>query len=43
MPVPTLDPEPLARVYDEVGDSGIVRGFVWGDQAGCWQHAACLP
>ncbi len=42
MPVPTLDPEPLARVYDEVGDSGIVRGFVWGDQAGCWQHAACL-
>ena len=42
MPVPALDPAPLARVYDEVGDSGIVRGFVWGDQAGCWQHAACL-
>jgi uroporphyrinogen-III decarboxylase len=19
-----------------------MRGFVWGDQAGCWQHAACL-
>jgi uroporphyrinogen-III decarboxylase len=29
-------------VYDEIGDRGIVRGFVWGDQAGCWQHAACL-
>ena len=42
MPVPVLDPEPLARVYDEIGDRGIVRGFVWGDQAGCWQHAACL-
>jgi uroporphyrinogen-III decarboxylase len=42
MPVPSLDLEPLARVYDEVGDHGIVRGFVWGDQAGCWQHAACL-
>jgi uroporphyrinogen decarboxylase len=42
MPVPTLDLHPLARVYDEVGDNGIVRGFVWGDQAGCWQHAACL-
>ena len=42
MPVPGLDPGPLARVYDEVGDRGIVRGFVWGDQAGCWQHAACL-
>jgi len=42
MPVPPLDPRPLARLYDEVGDQGIVRGFVWGDQAGCWQHAACL-
>jgi uroporphyrinogen decarboxylase len=42
MPVPILDLHPLARAYDEVGDRGIVRGFVWGDQAGCWQHAACL-
>lgn len=42
MPVPALDQGPLARLYAEVGDRGIVRGFVWGDQAGCWQHAACL-
>jgi hypothetical protein len=42
MPVPRLDLRPLARLYDEVGEKGIVRGFVWGDQAGCWQHAACL-
>ena len=42
MPVPALDPEPVAKLYDEIGDRGIVRGFVWGDQAGCWQHAACL-
>ncbi len=42
MPVPALDPEPVRRVYDEVGDAGILRGFVWGDQAGCWQHACCL-
>ena len=42
MPVPVLDLLPLASVYDEIGDRGIVRGFVWGDQAGCWQHAACL-
>ena len=42
MPVPTLDPEPLAALYEKVGDAGIVRGFVWGDQAGCWQHACCL-
>jgi uroporphyrinogen decarboxylase len=42
MPVPILDQSPLAELYDKVGDKGIVRGFVWGDQAGCWQHAACL-
>jgi uroporphyrinogen decarboxylase len=42
MPVPRLDQKPLEREYDRVADSGIVRGFVWGDQAGCWQHAACL-
>ncbi|MGQ9590348.1 MAG: uroporphyrinogen decarboxylase family protein [Planctomycetota bacterium] len=42
MPVPPLDPRPVAELYDEVGDDGILRGFVWGDQAGCWQHACCL-
>jgi uroporphyrinogen decarboxylase len=42
MPVPRLDLKPVTRAYDEVGDRGILRGFVWGDQAGCWQHAACL-
>ncbi len=42
MPVPTLDLKPLEEFYTKAGDAGIVRGFVWGDQAGCWQHAACL-
>jgi uroporphyrinogen-III decarboxylase len=42
MPVPRLNLEPVSNRHDEVGDSGILRGFVWGDQAGCWQHAACL-
>jgi uroporphyrinogen decarboxylase len=42
MPVPRLNLKPVAKKYDEVGDKGILRGFVWGDQAGCWQHAACL-
>jgi len=42
MPVPKLDLAPIEEVYDEVGDLGIVRGFVWGDQVGCWQHACCL-
>lgn len=42
MPVPILDPKPISELYDEIGDRGILRGFVWGDQAGCWQHACCL-
>jgi uroporphyrinogen-III decarboxylase len=42
MPVPKLKLKPIEDKYDEVGDDGILRGFVWGDQAGCWQHAACL-
>ena len=42
MPVPKLDLAPIAARRDEIGDSGILRGFVWGDQAGCWAHACCL-
>ena len=42
MPVPSLDPKPIAQLHDQIGDRGILRGFVWGDQAGCWQHACCL-
>ncbi|MCX7427037.1 MAG: hypothetical protein NTW96_15610 [Planctomycetia bacterium] len=42
MPVAKLDKKAVAREYDRVGDAGILRGFVWGDQAGCWQHACCL-
>lgn len=42
MPVAKLDKEKVAAEYDAVGDAGILRGFVWGDQAGCWPHACCL-
>lgn len=42
MPVPRLDRRAVAAEYDRVGDAGILRGAVWGDQAGCWQHACCL-
>jgi len=42
MPVPSVDLEQVSECYDEVGDGGILRGGVWGDQPGCWQHAACL-
>ncbi len=42
LPVGRLDQKAIAREYDQLGDSGILRGFVWGDQAGCWQHACCV-
>lgn len=42
MPVAKLNQANIRKVYDELGDAGILRGFVWGDQAGCWQHACCL-
>jgi len=42
MPVPRLDKEQLRADVSAIGEDGIVRGFVWGDQGGCWQHAACL-
>ncbi len=42
MPVSEIDLTQVSAVYDEIGDRGILRGFVWGDQAGCWQHACCL-
>ena len=42
MPVGALDKAKVSALYDAIGDAGILRGFVWGDQAGCWQHACCL-
>lgn len=42
MPVPKLDQRSITAAYDRLGDDGILRGFVWGDQAGSWQHACCL-
>jgi len=42
MPVPRLDLGPIRVLYDDIRDRGVLRGFVWGDQVGCWQHACCL-
>ena len=42
MPVAKLNKQAITAEYDRIGDAGILRGFVWGDQAGCWQHACCL-
>ncbi len=39
LPVPQLDKDDVTRAYEVVGDAGILRGFVWGEQAGCWQQA----
>ncbi|HEY3269190.1 MAG TPA: uroporphyrinogen decarboxylase family protein [Armatimonadota bacterium] len=42
MPAPPLDRASIQRDMDEMGEDGIMRSSVWGDQAGCWQHAVCL-
>jgi len=42
MPVPKLDKEALRRGYEALGQDGIMRGFVFGEQGGCWQDAVCL-
>jgi uroporphyrinogen decarboxylase len=42
MPVPRLNHRRITAAYNELGDAGILRGSIWGDQAGCWQHACCL-
>lgn len=42
MPIPRLDKAAVAAACDRLGDDGILRGFVWGLQGGCWQDAAEL-
>jgi uroporphyrinogen-III decarboxylase len=42
MPIPRVDRQAVAREYDRLGEDGILRGFVWGIQGGCWQHACEL-
>jgi len=42
MPISRLDHKAINKAYDHLGDAGILRGFIWGDQAGCWQHVCVL-
>ena len=42
MPIQKWDPRLIEKEYDRVGDAGILRGTVWGNQPGCWQHACYL-
>jgi len=37
-----LDYKKIVEIYDCLGDSGILRGTMWGEQGGCWQHACVL-
>jgi len=41
LPVPKIDKKNVEKEYSRIGDDGVFRGFVFGDQAGCWQHLAC--
>lgn len=42
LPVPKLNKEFVQQCKKELGSAGILRGLVFGEQAGPWQHAACL-
>ena len=42
LPVPKLNKEIVRQRRREVGDAGILRGLIFGEQAGAWQHAASL-
>jgi uroporphyrinogen-III decarboxylase len=42
LPVPRLNKTLVRQKRQEIGDSGILRGFIFGDQVGPWQHACCL-
>jgi uroporphyrinogen-III decarboxylase len=42
LPVPRLNKEAVRRDYRDLGQDGIMRGYVFGEQGGCWQDAACL-
>lgn len=41
-PIPVFDREGTKKVYDELGDNGILRSFICGMQGGCWQDACEL-
>jgi uroporphyrinogen-III decarboxylase len=42
LPVPKLNKEFVRSRKRELGEAGILRGLVFGEQAGPWQHAGCL-
>ncbi|GKX28223.1 hypothetical protein SH1V18_07030 [Vallitalea longa] len=41
-PIPKLRRDKVKKVYDQLGDDGILRTFLMGKQGGCWQDACEL-
>lgn len=41
-PIPRLLKHKAKQTYNQLGDDGILRSFVWGKQGGCWQDACEL-
>lgn len=41
-PIPRLDHAAVTAAYNALGDGGIIRSFVYGNQGGCWQDACML-
>ena len=39
LPIPRLDRAEVLKKYDALGDDGILRGLIMGQQGGCWQDA----
>jgi uroporphyrinogen-III decarboxylase len=42
LPVPKLNKKAVQRDREALGQDGIMRGYVFGEQGGCWQDAVCL-
>ncbi len=41
-PIPKFNKAGAQKVYDQLGDDGILRTFLYGYQGGCWQDACEL-
>lgn len=41
-PIPVFNRSGALKVYDQLGDAGILRTFIFGKQGGCWQDACEL-
>jgi uroporphyrinogen-III decarboxylase len=41
-PLPKFNRKKAFKIYDELGDGGILRTFIFGKQGGCWQDACEL-